>query len=61
VGRWAALIADGRGTVPDDLPPPDRERLRDAARRQLRSRMVQLVARAIAARLRRPARPDTEI
>jgi hypothetical protein len=58
--RWADLIADGRDTLPDDLPPFDRERLRVAVGHRLRGRMVRLIARAIAARLRRQARSDTE-
>jgi hypothetical protein len=61
VGRWADLIADGRGTLPDDLPPPDRARLLAAVRQRLRGRMVRLVARAVAARLRRPGPADTEV
>jgi len=60
VGRWADLIADSRDGFPDNLPPPDRERLLAAVRVRLRGRLVRHIARAIAARLRRPARLDTE-
>jgi hypothetical protein len=60
VDRWAALIADGRDVFPDDLPSPDRDRLLAAVRDALRSRLVRLIARAIAARLHRRLRPDTE-
>jgi hypothetical protein len=58
VDRWAAPIADGRDAFPDDLPPDDRDRLLLAVRERLRSQLVRLIARAIAAQLRR--RPDTE-
>jgi hypothetical protein len=60
VSRWADLIADGRDTLPDDLPPPDQARLLAAVRERLRGRLVRLIARAIAARLRRPAWPGPE-
>src|SRR2546423_12142974 len=60
VDRWADLIADGRDGFPDGLPAPDHERLLAAVRQRLRGRLVRLIARAIAARLRPGARPDTE-
>ncbi|MEJ7636879.1 MAG: hypothetical protein WKF75_02535 [Singulisphaera sp.] len=53
VDGWAELIADGRDAFPDDLPPHDEARLRDAVRRRLRDRLVTLIARAIAAQIRR--------
>jgi hypothetical protein len=52
VERWAALIADGRVTVPDELPSPDRERLLAAVRERLRVRLVRHIARVIALDLR---------
>jgi hypothetical protein len=58
--RWAELIADGRDVWPDDLPPPLRGRLEAEVRHRLRGRLVHLIARAIAARLRRDGRPETE-
>jgi hypothetical protein len=60
VARWAELIADGRDTFPDGLPSPQRERLLAAVRQRLRGRLVRLIARAIAARLRRAPAPDRE-
>lgn len=60
VARWADLIADGRGDLPDDLSPEDRQRLLAAVRQRLRDRLVRLIARAIAWRLRRQGRPDAE-
>jgi hypothetical protein len=59
--RWADLIADGRGTLPDDLPSPERARLLAAVRQRLRGRMLQLVARAVAARLRAATPADPEV
>jgi hypothetical protein len=53
IDRWADVIADGRDDFPDGLPSPSRERLLTAVRERLRSRLVHLIARAIAARLRR--------
>lgn len=53
VERWAALIADGRDEAPQDLVEVDRERLHAEVRRQLRDRMVRLVARAIATQMHR--------
>jgi hypothetical protein len=61
VSRWADLIADGRDDLPDGLPAQDRERLAEAVRRRLRDRMLRLIARAIAARLRRDGRPGGEV
>jgi hypothetical protein len=61
VSRWADLIADGRDDLPDGLPPHDHERLAEAVRRRLRDRMLRLIARAIAARLRRDGRPGGEV
>jgi hypothetical protein len=61
IARWADLIADGRDCVPDGLRPPERGRLEVAVRRRLRDRLVHLIARAIATRLRRGDRPDTEV
>jgi hypothetical protein len=55
VARWADLIADGRGDLPDGLADVDRERLLAAVRQRLRERLVHLIARAIAARLHRLA------
>lgn len=60
VDRLAALIAEGRAEVPDGLPPACRERLLAATRRRLRGRLVRLIARAIAWRLYREARPELE-
>jgi hypothetical protein len=60
VGRWADVIADGRDDFPDGLPSPGRERLLAAVRERLRGRLVRLIARAIAARLHRRARSETE-
>jgi hypothetical protein len=60
VARWADLIAEGRDAFPEGLPAPDHERLLAAVRRRLRDRLVRLIARAIAARLYRRARPGTE-
>src|SRR5580765_3871277 len=56
ISRWADLIADGRDSIPNDLPAAEREQLVNAVRRQLRGRFVQLVARAIATRLHGHAR-----
>ena len=53
--RLADLVADGRGEVPEGLPPADRERLLAAVRRRLRDRLVRLIARAVAWRLHRQA------
>jgi hypothetical protein len=53
IDRWADLIAEGRGEIPSDLAPTYRDRLVLAARRRLRDRLVQHIARAIAARLGR--------
>ena len=60
VNRWADLSADGRDAFPEGLPAPDHERLLAAVRERLRGRLVRLIARAIAARLYRRARPGTE-
>jgi len=60
IDRWADLIADGRDAFPKGLPAPDHERLLGAVRERLRGRLVRLIARAIAARLYRRARPGTE-
>jgi hypothetical protein len=60
VNRWADLIADGRDAFPEGLPAPDHERFLAAVRERLRGRLVRLIARAIAARLYRRARPGTE-
>jgi hypothetical protein len=57
---WADLIADGRDGWPDDLPPHRRGRLEAEVRLRLRGRLVHLIARAIAARLRRGGRPESE-
>jgi hypothetical protein len=58
--RCAELIAEGRGAFPDNLSPADHERLLVAVRQRLRSRLVHLIARAIAVQLHRQARPDKE-
>src|SRR5437016_2203315 len=60
VRRWAELIADGRGEVPDDLPPADRDRLGAAAIRRLRDRLVRHIARAVAREIHRDARTRQE-
>jgi hypothetical protein len=60
VARWADLIADGRGDLPDDLSPGERQRLLAAVRQRLRGRLVRLVARAVAWRLHQQGRPDKE-
>ena len=61
LNRWADLIADGRDTLPDDLPPFDRERLRVAVGHRVRGRMVRLIAQAIAVRLSRPDNADRKV
>lgn len=55
VARWAELIADGRDEFPTSLSQPAHERLLREVRRRLRARLVQFVARAIAAQLHRDA------
>jgi hypothetical protein len=60
VNRWADLIADGRDAFPDDLSGVDRDRLLVSVRHRLRRRLVQFIARAVAAQLHRAARPDQE-
>jgi len=56
IQRWAALIADGAGEFPQELPAPDRDRLVGEVRRRLRARLITLVARAIAQDLYRRKR-----
>ena len=56
IQRWAALIADGACELPQELPVPDRHRLINEIRRQLRARLITLVARAIAQDLYRRER-----
>jgi hypothetical protein len=58
--RWAQLIADGRGEFPTGLATHDHDPLLAAVRRRLRDRMVRHTARAIAARLRHDAGPQSE-
>ena len=58
VDRWADLIADGKHDFPADVSPVDRNRLADVVRERLRRRLVQLIARAIAARLHRRTSSD---
>jgi hypothetical protein len=48
IDRYAELIADGRYEFPENLRPPDKERLQREVRRWLRERMVRLISRAIA-------------
>ena len=53
IDRWANMIADGRCDLPDDLAAGDRDRMVIAVRQRLRDRLLQLIARAIAAEIRR--------
>ena len=53
VQRWATRIADGRDEFPTELAKADHDRLEVEVRRQLRDRLVRLVARAIATNLYR--------
>jgi hypothetical protein len=58
--RWADRIAEGRDGMPDDLPPPDRDRLAAEVWRRLRDRLIRHVARAIAAQIRREAAAEAQ-
>jgi hypothetical protein len=60
VERLAAWLADGRGEAPAGLSGADRLRLESAVRGHLRRRLVHLIARAVAADIRRTARAGTE-
>jgi hypothetical protein len=51
--RLVELIVDGKHPFPVDLFGTDRERLAAAVRGRLRERLVQLIAKAIAADLHR--------
>jgi hypothetical protein len=61
LARWADLLAAGRDRLPDELPPLDHDRLVLAVRTRLRQRLVRLIARAIASRIRREGSTDTEV
>jgi len=54
VARWADRIAEGRDEFPAEVVGTDRDALVAAVRFRLRRRMVKLIARAIADRLRTP-------
>ncbi len=58
--RWAQMIADGRSEFPNGLAALDHDHLLAAVRQRLRDRMVRHIARAIAARLRDDAEPQSE-
>lgn len=60
IARWADRIADGRDEFPTALAEPDRSALADVVRLRLRDRLIQLIARAIAARLARRDTPATQ-
>ena len=55
IERWAERIADGRDKFPEELSGSNRDRLSSEVRRRLRNRLIHLIARAIAANLRRDA------
>lgn len=57
VRRLAELIADGRSRVPAGLSAAEQQRLSEAVRGLLRSRLIRFIARAIALDLRRAAGP----
>lgn len=48
LARMANLIASGEAAFPEDLEPLDRERLETQVRKLLKSRLLVLIARAIA-------------
>lgn len=51
IRRLAGLIADGKAPWPTDLPAESTPGLRTEVRRQLRQRMVNLIATVVARRI----------
>ena len=58
--RWAELIAAGRGDFPTDLVASEQYHLLVEVRSRLRDRLVQHLARAIAASVHRDTGPRSE-
>lgn len=58
--RWAELIAEGQAPFPEGLSPAEHEQLVALVRFQLRGRLAQLIARALATHIFRSCKPVKE-